>query len=82
MDKLHVITPVKDSIELTEQTIRSVLESELNIPYNYTVYNDFSTVENTLILEKASKSLGFRLINLSDLSLNQRLLVYSLSKCQ
>lgn len=68
MDKLHVITPVKDSIELTKQTIKSVVESELNIPYNYTVYNDFSTSENTLLLEKASKSMGFRLINLSDLT--------------
>jgi len=68
MDKLHIITPVKDSIDLTMQTIKSVLDAELNIQFTYTVYNDFSTAENTLCLEEASKSLGFRLINLSDLT--------------
>ena len=48
---LHIITPVKDSIDLSLQTIRSVLASQLSVPFVYTVYNDFSTPENTARLE-------------------------------
>ena len=68
MDKLHIITPVKDSIDLTLQTIKSVKDSNIRVPFIYKVYNDFSTDENTTILEEASKSIGFSLINLSDMT--------------
>ena len=68
MEGLNIITPVKDSIELTLETIKATLASEIAVPYTYTVYNDFSTPENTAILEKASKELGFRLVNISDLT--------------
>lgn len=68
MDKLHIITPVKDSIDLTLQTIKSVKDSNIHVPFIYKVYNDFSTDENTTILEEASKSIGFNLINLSDMT--------------
>lgn len=68
MKGLNIITPVKDSIELTLETIKAVLASEISVPYTYTVYNDFSTPENTAILEKASKEMGFRLVNLSDIT--------------
>ena len=68
MKSLQVITPVKDSIDFTLETIRAVLSSETSVPFTYTVYNDFSTVENTLRLEQASKELGFNLVNLSDLT--------------
>lgn len=68
MKEVHIITPVKDSIELTLQTIDSVLASEINIPHTYTVYNDFSTDENTAILEKAAKEKGFTLVNVKDIS--------------
>ena len=68
MDKLHIITPVKDSIDLTLQTIKSVKDSNIRVPFIYKVYNDFSTDENTTILEEASKSIGFNLINLSDMT--------------
>ena len=65
---LHIITPVKDSIELTLRTVRSVLDSKIGIPFTYTVYNDFSTPENTALLEKAAAELGFALVNLSDVT--------------
>lgn len=65
---LHIITPVKDSIDLTLETVKSVLESDMTVPYTYTVYNDFSTPENTRILEKASEDMGFTLVNLSDIT--------------
>lgn len=68
MKGLHVITPVKDSIESTLNTIHAVLESDLSIPCEYTVYNDFSTPENTAILQRTSKEKGFGLVNLSDLT--------------
>ena len=68
MDKIHIITPVKDSIETTLQTIQSVLNSQLSVAHIYTVYNDFSTPENTLRLQEASKQMSFELVNLSDLT--------------
>lgn len=66
MKCLHVITPVKDSIELTMETIRAIVSSEVSIPMRYTVYNDFSNDENTCKLEKAAKDYGFELVNLKD----------------
>ncbi len=68
MDKLHIITPVKDSIDLTIQTIQAITESVITVPFTYTVYNDFSTPENTLRLEEAAKAYGFTLVNLSDIT--------------
>lgn len=68
MKCIHIITPVKDSIDSTLETAKAILGSELKVPYTYTIYNDFSTPENTRRLEEASKELGFRLVNLSDLT--------------
>jgi hypothetical protein len=68
MREIHIITPVKDSIDLTLQTIKSVLASDMTIPYHYYVYNDFSTTENTARLQKASEEMGFELIHLADLT--------------
>ena len=68
MREIHIITPVKDSIDLTLQTIKSVLASDMTIPYHYYVYNDFSTPENTARLQKASEEMGFELIHLADLT--------------
>ena len=68
MKSLHIITPVKDSIDFTLETVKAVLASRTNVPFTYTIYNDFSTAENTARLEAASKELGFRLVNLSDLT--------------
>lgn len=68
MNSLHIITPVKDSIDTTLDTVKAIMESEIRVPYTYTIYNDFSTPENTLRLEEASKTYGFQLINLSDLT--------------
>ena len=68
MNSLHIITPVKDSIDTTLDTIKAIMESDIRVPYTYTIYNDFSTPENTLRLEEASKRYGFQLVNLSDLT--------------
>lgn len=68
MPFLHIVTPVKDSIDSTLDTIRAVLASHLEVPFRYTVYNDFSTPENTRRLETAACELGFELVNLADLT--------------
>ena len=68
MNSLHIITPVKDSIDTTLDTVTAIMESDIRVPYTYTIYNDFSTPENTLRLEEASKRYGFQLVNLSDLT--------------
>ena len=68
MKCIHIITPVKDSIDSTLETAKANLGSDIKVPYTYTIYNDFSTEENTKRLEEASKELGFRLVNLSDLT--------------
>ena len=68
MDSLHILTPVKDSIDLTLDTIRAICESEITVPHQYTVYNDFSTAENTTRLEEAARQYGFRLVNLADVT--------------
>ena len=66
--RLHVVTPVKDSIDLTLQTAAAVLVSRTAEPFLYTIYNDFSTPENTALLERKSREMGFRLVNLADLT--------------
>ena len=68
MNSLHIITPVKDSIDTTLDTVKAIMESDIRVPYTYTIYNDFSTPKNTLRLEEASKRYGFQLVNLSDLT--------------
>ena len=68
MNSLHIITPVKDSIDTTLDTVKAIMESDIRVPYTYTIYNDFSAPENTLRLEEASKRYGFQLVNLSDLT--------------
>lgn len=68
MKNLHIITPVKDAIDSTLETIQAVISSQLDVPHTYTIYNDYSTQENTARLEDASCKLGFELVNLSDLT--------------
>jgi hypothetical protein len=68
MKAVHIITPVKDSIELSLQTIEAVCASEVDIPHHYTVYDDFSTPANRMLLAEASQRLGFELVHLADLT--------------
>lgn len=68
MECLHIITPVKDSIDSTLETIKAVMASTIRVPFTYTVYNDFSTPENTLRLKEAAGKYHFNLVNLSDLT--------------
>ncbi|MBR1803417.1 MAG: glycosyltransferase family 2 protein [Muribaculaceae bacterium] len=68
MKELHIITPVKDSIDTTMETINAIMASRLNWPHTFTIYNDFSTPENTARLTQVAREKKFSLINLSDLT--------------
>ena len=65
MNPLHVIMPVKDSLDTTREAIAAVLQSE---GIDFTVYNDFSTHENTAHLKQLSEQHGFCLVNWADLT--------------
>ena len=52
MKELLIITPVKDSIELTEKTIRSVMDSFDREEWDYVVYDDFSSDVNASRLDE------------------------------
>ena len=70
MKPLHIITPVKDSIDSTIETAEAILSSNIRTEFHYTIYNDFSTPENTATLEKfvASKGDNISLVNLSEIT--------------
>ena len=68
MKCLHIITPVKDSIDSTLETMRAVLDSALTMPYTYTIYNDNSTPENTARLHAEAEKMGVKVVYLSDLT--------------
>ncbi len=68
MAAIHIITPVKDSIDTTRKTIASITQSDLDVPFSYTIFNDNSSEENTAILGELSKQYGFELINIKELT--------------
>jgi hypothetical protein len=61
-----VITPVKDSLKTTIETIRSIKNS--NGSFHYAIFNDFSTEETTLALKTLSSEYDFELINISEIT--------------
>ena len=64
MSGLYIIMPVKDAVQSAGESIDAILRSGFGV----CVYNDFSTSENTALLERWSAEKGFDLINLSDLT--------------
>lgn len=68
MKKIHIFTPVKDSLDTTLDTIRSVMESQLDVPHTYTIYDDFSTPETAQRLDEEADKWGFRVVHLSDVT--------------
>ena len=61
-----VITPVKDSLKTTTETIQSIKKSNGN--FFYYIFNDFSTEETTSALKSLSIQYNFELINLSEIT--------------
>ncbi|MGQ7870045.1 glycosyltransferase family A protein [Sunxiuqinia sp. sy24] len=66
MPKTLVITPVKDSIETTLQTIEAIHQADGD--HLHVIYNDFSSPENKAILEEKKTTFGYELINLEDVT--------------
>lgn len=56
--------PVKDSLETAQQAIRAIVESG----YSLTVYNDYSTPENTERLHLFAQETGFEVIDIASLT--------------
>lgn len=61
-----VITPVKDSLETTTETIQSIKNSTGN--FYYYIFNDFSSAGTTAALKSLSIQHHFELINLSEIT--------------
>lgn len=66
MPETLVITPVKDSIETTLQTIEAIHHADGD--HLHQVYNDFSSETTKKILEEKKEEFGFELINLDELT--------------
>ena len=65
---LHIITPVKDSLATTLDTIRSVMSSRLSEPFTYTIYDDFSSDETAHRLDEEALAQGFQVVHLRDVT--------------
>ena len=63
MNPLHIIMPVKDSLETAHDAIAALMANEGT---DLTVYNDFSTAENTAQLSSMATQMGFHLHNWAD----------------
>jgi hypothetical protein len=61
-----VITPVKDSLQNTLETIEAISKS--NVEIEHIVYNDFSNRETRDSLQKNTRKLHYKLINLEDIT--------------
>ncbi len=66
MPEAIIVTPVKDSLETTKQTIQAI--SKITGNYEYFVFNDFSQKATKEYLEEAKKKYGFNLIHLEDIT--------------
>lgn len=67
MSKTLIITPVKDSIDTFELTARSIVKMDYAGEFEYIVYNDNSTADNSVRLDKLALDLGFKLVHLSQI---------------
>lgn len=59
---VHIIMPVKDSLETAEQAIRAIVASGQTL----TVYDDYSTAENAARLDALREELGIAVVHISE----------------
>lgn len=62
---LHIIMPVKDSLATAQKAIQCICASA-DTNWQLTVYNDFSSQENTTSLAALKEQYGFALVNWSE----------------
>ena len=60
--ELHIIMPVKDSIETVREAL-TCLYASTDLNWRFTLYNDYSTPENTEALKQLSEHYEFELVN-------------------
>ena len=63
-EAVHIIMPVKDSIETAAQAIRAITDSG----YTLTVYDDYSLPENAAQLDRIAAKQGIEVLHLSELT--------------
>jgi anti-sigma factor ChrR (cupin superfamily) len=68
MGGLHVITPVRDAVDLTFETVQAVLASQGEVVSRYTLYDDFSSPESVARLKWGMEAFGYGLVHLSELT--------------
>ncbi len=59
---VHIIMPVKDSLETAEEAIRAIVVSG----HTLTVYDDYSTPENAARLDALHEELGIRVVHIAE----------------
>lgn len=59
---VHIIMPVKDSLQTAETAIRAILDSG----HTLTVYDDFSEPENAARLDQLHDELGIEVVHMSE----------------
>lgn len=64
--KALVVTPVKDSIDRTLETVCAIRIN--NVPVKHLIYNDFSSAETKVMLEQCREEYGYSLIHLEDIT--------------
>ena len=63
-DQLHIIMPVKDSIEIAERAIQAVVDSG----YSLCVYDDYSLPHTAQRLDQLAQQHNLRVVHLSELT--------------
>ena len=63
-NKLHIIMPVKDSIEMTERAIRAIVQSR----HTLCIYDDYSSKENAQRLDALAEELDIPVIHIANLT--------------
>lgn len=66
MPNALVITPVKDSIDTTMQTIEAIYNADGD--HLHVIYNDFSTPETKKVLDENQEKYGYELVHLEDIT--------------
>lgn len=59
---LHIVMPVKDSIDTVREALEALYASS-DLNWSFTLYNDFSTPENTEALKQLAQDYRFELVN-------------------
>ena len=59
---VHIIMPVKDSLQTAEEAIRAIVSSG----HSLTVYDDYSTPENAARLDALHEELGIRVVHIAE----------------